>query len=430
MGLIHQVNQSLTKRYTLPRRRQKPLKGTAFSQRISQLRKKEGMTMTAISERIGVTPSYVSLLEAGDRQPSREIVLKLAGVFFPPNDIDSLDELLVLAGLSPTRYEMQLQPQDTQAIYEELLLQQPEDFKTFTALIRLLIRRHELEAAEERIYDGMKRFQNAWQLQALMAHLQLCLKGYESAVTFLEGALDLYRKRHAEQDLSHDADLADLYVNLGVIYFIWGMDSVGSSAKAGSKPGGKQRKLALERFRLACERIEQALVMTPGDIYLLDEYARISFNIADLSEGRERQAAWKAAIERFFAVICAENVGALGQASVRETNAFLAHAHSRAGLFDEARRLIGVIQSCHPDFWLIYYVKACHYSLRAEAEKKDALLDESLSALRQAIASYHPQNASLDYAREDEDLEALRQGRAKAVTSLLKDFREATAPTA
>ncbi|PKL76672.1 MAG: hypothetical protein CVV27_09095 [Candidatus Melainabacteria bacterium HGW-Melainabacteria-1] len=420
MGLIHQVNQTLTKRYNLPRKRQKPLKGTAFSLRISQMRKLEGLTMTALSERIGVTPSYISLLEAGDRLPSRDIVIKLARVFVPPEDIDTLDELLVLAGLSPTRYALQLQQDDTRAVYRALLNQNPEDFKAFAALVRLLIRREHLQEAEDLIYEGMKRFQNGWQLQALMANLQLCLKIYDTAATFIAAATDIFQRRHPEADLSQDSDYADLVVNQGVIQFLWGMDTIAQTESAAPKQLSKFKKLAIERFRLALAFFEQALSITPKDIFLLDEYARISFNIADLAEGKDKPALWQAAIERFVSVLCAEDVSALGLSSVREANAYLAHAHSKSGQFDQARMLIGVIQSTHPEYWLIHYVRACYFSLRGQAENCDALQDQALEALQRALRAHHSQNDSPNMAPSDPDLAALRQARPQAFAELLK----------
>lgn len=421
MGIIHQVNLGFNKRRnTLPRKRTKPLQGNPFSQRIALLRKQESLTMTALAERIGVTASYISLLEAGDRQPSRDIVLKLAEVFFGNDDQAPIDELLVLAGLSPVSYELQYQPQDTRSIYEEHLRQQPEDFKTFTALIRLLIRQGEFKLAEDHIYEGLKRFQDAARLQALMAQLQLCLKAYETAATFQGSAIELYRKQQKPAVLKLDPDFADLHTNLGVIYFLWGSDIFESSLTADTDKQAVLKKQALKHFYQALDYYEQALAITPGDIFLLDEYARIRFNIADLSTGQSRQPLWEATIQAFIQVICAEDIGALGQDSVREANAFLAHAHSKAGQFEQARTLIGVIQSCNPDYWLIYYIKACFYSLRSETGHPEDL-ERALAILERAIQIPQSHNASLAYAEIDPDLAALRQGKAKAFAKLIQN---------
>jgi transcriptional regulator with XRE-family HTH domain len=423
VGIIRQVNLGFNKRRdTLPRKRTKPLQGSAFSQRITLLRKGESLTMTALAERIGVTTSYISLLEAGDRQPSREIVIKLASVFHGPDDQSQTDELLVLAGLSPVSYEMQYQTQDTRSIYEELLRSDPEDFKTFTALIRLLIRLGDFNAAEAHIYAGLKRFQDASRLQALMAQLQLCKKAFETASTFQLSAIELYRKQVKPKDLKQDPDFADLHTNLGVIYFLWGSEIFESSFLAEAEAQAALKDAALKNFFKALGYYEQAMAITPKDIFLLDEYARIRFNLADLSSADSSQPLWEAAIQAFIDVICAEDVGALGLESVREANAFLAHAHSKAGQFESARTLIGVILSCNPDYWLIYYIKACYYSLRAASGHEDDL-NAALSMLESALLNPHPNNASLAYAEIDPDLTFLRQGKAKEFEQLLEKFK-------
>ncbi len=339
----------------------------------------------------------------------------------PPTSASEDVSRAVLAGLSPVSYELQYQAQNTRSIYEEHLRSQPEDFKTFTALIRLLIRQGEFKAAEERIYEGLKRFQDAARLQALMAQLQLCLKAYETAATFQASAIELYRKQQKPTALKQDADFADLHTNLGVIYFLWGSEIFETSLAAESAQQVSLKSEALKHFYKALDYYEQALAITPTDIFLLDEYARIRFNIADLSTGQSRQPLWEAAIQAFIDVICADDVGALGQDSVREANAFLAHAHSKAGQFESARTLIGVIQSCNPDYWLIFYIKACYYSLRAEVGHSEEL-DSALTTLERAIQVPHPHNASLAYAEIDPDLSALRKGKAKAFTKLIQNF--------
>ena len=426
MGIIRQVNLGFNKRRnSLPRKRTRPVQGNPFSQRIAHLRKQQGLTMSALADLIGVTASYISLLEAGGRQPSREIVLKLAHVFFGSDDKAQIDDLLVLAGLSPMSYEPQYQMQDTQSMYQEHLNQHPDDFKTYTALIRLLIRQTEYAKAEALIYDGLKRFQDAAQLQALMAQLQLCLKVYATAATFQSAAIDLHRSQHSKVKPKQDPELADLYTNLGVIYFLWGSEQFEASLQAKASTAKQLKKEALLHFEQAQQHYLQALSISPDDVFLLDEYARICFNLADLNLTGQQSSLWDQAIEAFYQVICAEDVTALGMESVREANAFLAHAHSKAGYFEQARKLIGVIQSCNPDYWLIYYIKACYHSLRIIAGfKQDAEL--GWVAFERARSIQHPHNASLAYAQHDPDLQALKQLYATEFTKLIPKSNRGT----
>jgi len=52
-----------------------------FSQRIKQLRKDKHMTQAQVAARIGVTASMVSAYETDIRQPSYEVMVKIADLF-------------------------------------------------------------------------------------------------------------------------------------------------------------------------------------------------------------------------------------------------------------------------------------------------------------------------------------------------------------
>jgi len=411
VSIRHQVNLGWLNKQVLARHKLKPVKATRFSLRTAVLRKQAGLTMTALSKKVGVTPSYISLLEAGERQPSREIVLRLAEIFFDPNDTQALDELLMLAGLSPVTYKPDQSASDPMVLFEQALAIAPTDFHTFNTLIRYLIRHHQLEAAENRILDGMKRFHNAWQLQALMAHLQLSLHNFEAADKSQQSALELYTKQPKNQQIAKEH--ADLYTNLGMIHFLWGMKQLEASKLARQEQTQTQcrntEQAAKQAFQTACTHYQAALALNPTDIFLLDEYAQVRFNIADLATGKDKSQLWQAAIESFIEVVCSEQVHTLGLANVREANVFLLHAHTKSGQFDEARKLIGIMQSCHPDYWLIYYAKAAYFSLLGQTRQEPELAQQGFAALKQALSLRHPQNQSRQYARDDADLAYLRK---------------------
>jgi tetratricopeptide (TPR) repeat protein len=296
----------------------------------------------------------------------------------------------------------------------------PDDFKTFAALTRLLIRKGDYATAEVRIYDGLKRFHDAARLQALMAQLQVCIHSYAAAVTFQTSALEIYRKAKKPGALKSDPDFADLHTNMGVIYFLWGTQQMEASRQTnGAKQRENLKTEAHKHFEQALNFYRAALAITPEDVYLLDEYARICFNLAELSTGAEREALWQQTIEALITVICFPGVGALGLESVRETNAFLAHAYTKSGQFEMARTLIGVMQSCQPDYWMVYYVKACHFSLRAAAGESDCIA-LALEALGRAVKVSSPQNNSRSLADADPDLAALREAEPAAFTDLLQ----------
>src|SRR3954453_8049474 len=54
--------------------------------RLKQLRAKRGLTLAALSEATGIAKSTLSRLESGQRRPSLELLLPLAGAYHVPLD--------------------------------------------------------------------------------------------------------------------------------------------------------------------------------------------------------------------------------------------------------------------------------------------------------------------------------------------------------
>lgn len=403
----------------MARKKIKASKATPFSERMTLLRKRAGLTMTALSERIGVTPSYVSLLESGERQPSREVVDKLADVFFEPKEINARDELRMLAGLSPVQTEKITAPHDIRTTYEQMLERDPSDFRTFAALVRVLLKEHEDEQARAKIHEGLRRFTGSYQLQALLSQLELSHAHFQGAETAMRAAVEQYRAQNTDETLDK-ATFADLYTSLGVIYYLWGSSHYESEGQAGA------RDQALELFRQAREQYDIALDIAPDDVYLLDEYARLCFHLAQLSEEPERTRLWDLSIKTFRKVICAENNSILGQEEIREACISMAHACSHADRFDEAELILVLTRSMSPDFWPAHYALASLHSLQYERSKEGRYLDRAFNSLRQAL-SLHAENSIRRMAKQDPDLNPLRTKRRKAFEELIREPEEAAA---
>ncbi|MEZ0367612.1 MAG: helix-turn-helix domain-containing protein, partial [Candidatus Sericytochromatia bacterium] len=305
--------------------------------------------MTALSERIGVTPSYVSLLESGERQPSRDVVDKLADVFFDPKEINARDELRMLAGLSPVQTDKIIAPHDIRTTYEQMLEKDPHDFRTFAALVRVLLKEREEEQARQKIHEGLRRFTTSFQLQALLSQLELSHSHFQGAETAQRAAIEQFRSQNGEQ--ADKATYADLYTSLGVIYYLWGSSQYERDEE--STPGNRER--ALELFRQARQQYDIALEIAPEDVYLLDEYARLCFHLAQLSEEPERSRLWELSIRTFRKVICAENNSILGLEEIREACICMAQACSHAERFEEAELILVLTRSMSPDFWPAHY---------------------------------------------------------------------------
>lgn len=71
-----------------------------FAQVLAELRTMRGLSQSRLAHEAGFDHSYISRLEAGKREPSRETVLALAEVLtLRPVE---LDRLLIAAGFRPT----------------------------------------------------------------------------------------------------------------------------------------------------------------------------------------------------------------------------------------------------------------------------------------------------------------------------------------
>ncbi|PKL80186.1 MAG: hypothetical protein CVV27_00805 [Candidatus Melainabacteria bacterium HGW-Melainabacteria-1] len=380
------------------------------------LRKRAGLTMTALSERIGVTPSYISLLESGERQPSRDVVDKLADVFFESKEINARDELRMLAGLSPVQTDKIIAPHDIRTTYEQMLERDPGDFRTFAALVRVLLKDHESELARQKIHEGLRRFTTSYQLQALLSQLELSHAHYQGAETAQKAAIEQFHAQPPELQKLHEIH-ADLYTSLGVIYYLWGSSQYEREDEASSN----SRARALDLFRLAREQYDRALEIAPEDVYLLDEYARLCFHLARLSEGPEQKVLWEISIRTFRKVICAENNAILGPEEIREACICMAQACSHAGRHEEAELILVLTRSMSPQFWPAHYALACLHSLQYEQLRETSHLDKALNSLRQAFKLQQSDTGIRQMARTDPDLNPLRAKRRKLFEDLIKE---------
>ena len=406
----------------MARKKIKPIIHTPFTEYISSLRHANGITMTELSESIGVTPSYISLLEAGERQPSREIVLKIGAVFFAKEDTDSLDELLLLAGLSPTRFARADQSQKLLTYYEKQQKDKP-DFCLYSPMIRALIAHEHTKIAEDKIYAGMKIFHQTHQLQALMASLQLNLDNFEAAASSQDSAILLYQNNPGSPN---PHELADLYTNQGFIYFRWGQaifeDYLQSSSEAENNDSSllkeSQKKLAQANdFHI------QAIEITPLELNAQIHYAQTLFMQANVDDG-QNSPLYTDSIGAFTQIICSEEFNNLEQSVIRDTSIYLAYAYSKSKDFVEARKLIGILQASYQDYWWIYYIKACHYALQAHLDSNsdtEKYLDLSLIALEKALNFKHSYSKVQKQAKKDPDLQNLRLSRPEQFKQLLQN---------
>lgn len=337
----------------------------AFLQTLRRDRKLTQIDLSSISK---LSKSYVSFLESGVRHPSRDAVLKLAEAL-EPADFALRDELLVLAGFTP---QDGLPARPAGPSYSR------EDLKSFLQHTLHLIRQQEFQKAQKEIETGFERFHRPAQLRTLMAHLELARKDFEQAILFQKNALQAYDLSAEEQDKG--LTLVDFILNLGVMYFLWG-----DQARFGTDTPA-QRKLALERYRLALETFESGLKHAPDHLYLLDEAGRVHINLADLLKGEPAQLHWEASINCFRQVLAHPDKHSLPLQTLYDSGAFLALAYARCKRFELAELLLDSLDLDQQATWTLPYIRACCQLLVYRSKPTDTLLDQALAALAQAYA--------------------------------------------
>lgn len=368
------------------RRRTKTVQPTPFGEKILSLRLSKGLSKELIGQRAGVSTTYVSLLENGERQPSREVVQKFALALFPEGNALMCDELLTLAGYVPRLGPAPMRQQDLSAIYEQAWLESPQDFQAFSAWLLSLLKQDRHEEAQKLMQQGFQTFHEHIQLQSLLAMLELSKGRIEDAIGSQRLALEQFCAA-AEPNPPIEANLR---LNLGTMLFL-----------RACQQGGSEPAAAVHSFAAAREQLQQASALAPEDVYILDEYARVCFNQAQILPEAAAQDAWTDTIAAFQAVLDTDHKAQLGLPMLKEASLFLALAYAKAGQPEQARlclRLLGLF--CAQD-WLFHYVSACCLCLGPLADPAPAL-----HHLAYALQDPDPHNRSRE-APDDPDLAPL-----------------------
>lgn len=393
----------------MPRRKARGEGKTPFSLRLQALRKDHRLNMDQLAQAVGVSKSFISLLESGGRQPSREVVLNLAAALTSADaeaaTRDKLrDELLILAGFMPVNPRAVNAYRDTLQVYMQALAENPQDFRLFSRWILALIRAERQEEAYKHIQEGLQRFQETAYMQCLLAHLELSKGNYEAALISQESAL-----KHVQQKPVPYLSEVDLMFNLGAIRFLMGHQHMREG----------EQDLALEQYTQASTLMEQALSKDKspaGDVYILDEYARLLFNRAYLTQ---LAADWEQTIDAYRRVIIHPQKNELGVNALRESAAFLAHAYTQKQDFASAELTLGLLSAFQADYWLVNYLHACLYTALYRTSQENTWLDRALQALSQALHQAFDTVAA--EAAHDPDLAPLRQARPQDFRALLKE---------
>ena len=409
----------------MPPKRSKQTEPTPLGRKMTLYRKKKGLTMQQLAAEVGVTESYISFLESGERTPSRKLIKKLIGFFYPQGNPVMQDEWLMLAGFSPENPQQHVQAADPLESFEEKLSHDQSDLKTQFAFIRSLIKSGEHERAKRQIQQCFQLFDGTVEVQSLVGSLELAKGNFDSAILAQETALAFYHQQ-PEAPSPTRLGLTDLLLSLGVSSFLKGYYYLTvyhqAETQQRKKEGRALRDLAKSCFEAARERFGQALEADGDDIYIWDEYARVSFNLAHLANGETngtRAELWQETISAYRRVLKHRDNRVMGSEALLETALFLGHAYTKSGEFAAAEDILSLIQAVRPEYWLAHYARACLLSLQAEQQPEETLLDDALEHLTRAIQLDTGGSRARDEARSDPDLKALRDGRQAAFSHLV-----------
>lgn len=403
-----------------------PIVPSVFGQLIGQLRIQQGLSMQKLARQIGISAAYICRLESGERHPSRDIALKLSDILLQGANQLQKDELLVAAGFAPTNYRHFLGRRDVLDIYEALVQENPQDFKSYLALVYSLIRAHEHVRARVAIQEGMQRFQDQVQIHALGAALELAQANFEQALHFQQKALLTFSQLDETAVVS--LTQVDLLLSLGVIYFEKGNHDIAGWIQHRSQQKSSEREEALrqvfESLTQAKDAFLRALAQAPEDIYILDELARVHFTWAYLLPENKAVEFWREAAQAFEQTVCSPQKAVLGSQALLQSTAFLALSYSKLALFEKAWFTLSVMEACIPNYWLIHYMKACYFGLRLkhspDLTPSHPLLNAALEALSQAIDMADPHNQAAQEALHEPDLELVRKWQPEHFARLLQ----------
>lgn len=404
------------------RKRTKIFEASPLGENITQLRKTRGLTIKELGTHLGITESYISYIETGARKPNRDMIAKLVRYFFPDDTGSVMDEWLMLGGFSPQKLNpLRLQHEPLRNA-ERDLHQGTLSFHQCVRMIRELIRSGQYERAQNQIQHALQTFHATVQIQALVSSLELAKGNYEAARISQQTALQLLAQLEADPDPVFQSDL---WLTLGVIHFMKAsphLQRYHISLSQGN-PLESEKSAAWSSFSESRFALEKSLEYVPGDIYILDELARVQFNLASLTDPSEAQSLWQATIAAFQAVVRHPDDVVLEDEARQTLAVFLGHSYAKAGQFEQAEDVLRVVRLCRPEFWLGHYALACLYSLKLGTNMDERWYELGIQALNQALMVGGVEPVGME-SLHDVDLTALREWNKTAFLQMIKQNGE------
>lgn len=360
----------------MARKKLKKVKSTPFSRKIAALRKESGLTMTALSQLIAVTPSYISLLESGERQPSRKVVARMIELFFSPDQIHLIDEFLMMAGLSPRQVDKVLDHEFYSLRNEEKV---PDSFEAFQEHLRTLIQKRKAKRVSELIQEGFQHFTEGFQIQILLSLLELSRHNYEAALKAQRMAMELYQEQEHQCESLYGAIL----LNLALCY--------ASSAYQLWKQ--KEQDKTVAHLWQALHHYDDFLKLTPQSPVVQRHRAQIVIDLVELNPERatERLPATIGELKELLKLNLHQNGNA--ERSSKTTGYLLSTALAYQGKQEEAELLGAALVTHAPNHWENHQLKAQLYALKYKQTAEPNAREKALTLIELASSTqdYFPQ---------------------------------------
>lgn len=355
---------------------------------MTRLRKKQGLTMGALAQAVNVSESYISLLESGERkQPSRELVLKLASALGARNNRSLTDDFLVTAGYFPSHKPVYSSHMETLNAYQSQYQQNPNDFNRFSLLLFALIKMGETQTAQAMIHQGLTHFDQTQQEQTLLASLELAKHNYAQALRLQSTVCEQYCALAENEPETQK----QLQFNLAMMHFFYGLHHEQQWQKAGPHKQSERceslRTDAQDHFSRAREILYLLVQTQPEDVFSLAELARVCFKLAQLSPeaSSESKPLWEESIQTLQAVLHSEQKYSLGREVLLENSLFLAQAYSKIQAFAQAETLLNILEfAITPPHGMVFYAKSRFFTRRYLHTAAETDLNLALEFLQQA----------------------------------------------
>lgn len=392
--------------------------------------------LISIDPQINCSESYISLIESGFKSPSLYLLDIMSTVLGLTKQ--EKGELLLIYKRVPTDFELTVKSnlKETSKINTldaiRKTYENNKNNKNLNSYIRALVFEGKSEEAIEILKNtAPEKKLDLVQLQERTAKIAGLSGNYDFAIQAFKLALE------SCNDAKFETTKASILSDIGICYF--------NKALIQKK---EDIFLAINTMLEANIYFSKSLKIKENDIYSIDEYARCSYNIADLIEytvknkiktknldnynhlkslltennknyGKLINYFFELSISLYRKVITQSERGELIDKALKDAVYFHAYAHCKVKKFDEALFLINTINILEQN-WLTFFLKTGYFVLKYEHEKKEEFLDLAVKELTIAHQCDNEQIVAFINYEKDKELKILWELRPIELEKILE----------